>query len=706
MKKILQIWQNIKQPLDIWFFFLFIFTFSLSIRKVILYFPLQGTFNEWTGIYIYISDVFLLLVLITWLYNIVSHNYSLLSSVRLWTTWSQHNLSTMSRCFLSRYYLSVPLFLVIWSFLSISWSGNQTIAFFRSLKLLELYLLFLYVSLRFVPSMFHACPVICSTLVPLDRFVPRGTNLNFTGWNKFYGVEQNTLPPYQGEGGRRPDEVINVPRGTIINFTSWNILTGIIIFVAFVNSLVAIVQIWIQKSVGLGFLRESIISPDTPGVAKVMFHGEHYIRAYGLFPHPNILGGFLLMSIVLTLLWVKMFHVEQKQPSTQQRENSATTMSRPNSICGASRLSMFHVEHYSVLRCRTFQFAIYALLAIQLLALTLTFSKSAALGLVVSLIYLYHPHVRRMFHPVKSLIVSHETIKLHGVNVKQNTYASFQRENCQNPGETKNIPFKTIHQIVSSTLAPLNVPRGTFVTGWNNSKWRIATLAILIVLALALIFYQDLERNLNQSFDERLAYLNVSRGTILANPILGAGIGQFVGEMLKYSSTPLEPWQFQPVHNVFLLIWSELGLIGLALFIFFLYNVFQPINNKIVPPRKNLNCSTPAPLNVSCETFFTGWNNLNQRGKRETYSNDKPNNITVPRLSREMFHAEHFLRDETINNILTTYHKYLQSIIIGFIFIMLWDHYNFDIQQGEAAMWIVFGLAAGISSVAGKNIDN
>ena len=53
---------------------------------------------------------------------------------------------------------------------------------------------------------------------------------------------------------------------------------------------------------GLLWLKESIISPNIPGVAKLIFNGHVYIRSYGLFPHPNILGGFLVFSIISTLL--------------------------------------------------------------------------------------------------------------------------------------------------------------------------------------------------------------------------------------------------------------------------------------------------------------------------------------------------------------------------------------------------------------------
>ena len=68
---------------------------------------------------------------------------------------------------------------------------------------------------------------------------------------------------------------------------------------------------------------------------------------------------------------------------------------------------------------------------------------------------------------------------------------------------------------------------------------------------------------------ERNLYSIVSRETILAHPTTGIGIGQFVlNEHQKYPN--LEYWQYQPVHNSYLLIFSELGSVGLILVLSFL----------------------------------------------------------------------------------------------------------------------------------------
>ncbi len=68
-----------------------------------------------------------------------------------------------------------------------------------------------------------------------------------------------------------------------------------------IQSLIATVQFYTQKSIGMYLLGESHLNPDTLGVAKIVSHGTKLIRGYGTFPHPNLLSAFLVTSILLNL---------------------------------------------------------------------------------------------------------------------------------------------------------------------------------------------------------------------------------------------------------------------------------------------------------------------------------------------------------------------------------------------------------------------
>lgn len=103
-------------------------------------------------------------------------------------------------------------------------------------------------------------------------------------------------------------------------------------------------------------------------------------------------------------------------------------------------------------------------------------------------------------------------------------------------------------------------------------KRNFILLIFLTVFVLSILF---VSRHLlpsvfsTQSLMERNTYLEVSREIISKHPLLGSGIGQFVYVEYQQNNS-LQGWQYQPVHNLYLLVTSELGLIGLATFIFIL----------------------------------------------------------------------------------------------------------------------------------------
>lgn len=450
--------KSLHNNLHLWLFQCFLISFPLSIRKVLYFYPINGHFNEYTGTYIYLSDVFLILTIIAWIFNILEHRKDF-SSI--------NNLLPPLRRF-----LILLLILTLWSLFSILWSSNPAVALFRAFKLIEWLLLITYL-------------------------------------------------------------LGNVSRGT---FIKQGVIT--IIFLGTIESLLGISQFVFQHSIGLTWLRESVISPIIPGVAKIVFDGEKYIRAYGTFPHPNVFAGFLSLSGLL-------------------------------SIIGLFKETF----NFSLNKSKWLKVA----LAVQTSALILTFSKSAILGLLLATIIIFHK------------------------------------------------------QLISKTALLLNsariVPRGTtYFKQLSKILTKIAILIIAVALLLVLSKF-DLKTSIIQPLSERVTYINVSRGTILTNPTIGIGIGQFVASMDAYSQKTLLAWEYQPVHNVFLLIWSELGIIGLSLFLTLIYGSFL--------------------------TIFT------------------ENNI-VPR-----------------GTIITSI---IKVALISQMLILLFDHYHWDIQQGQIVFWLIITM--------------
>ena len=162
-------WNNFKVQPDSWFFYAFILTFTLSIRKILIFYPLAGDYNEYASISLYLSDIFLFLTFLSWII-ILRNKYSILSiyKSKLSTLFTQDNLL-----------ITIPGLLILWFLISITWSNNWQIGLFRSIKLFEFYLLYLYLVYKIISSpttkLFH--PDDQNVPSQLLRIVPRGTFL-------------------------------------------------------------------------------------------------------------------------------------------------------------------------------------------------------------------------------------------------------------------------------------------------------------------------------------------------------------------------------------------------------------------------------------------------------------------------------------------------------------------------------------------------
>lgn len=445
--------------LEIWFFYGFLLSFTLSIRKVLFFYPINGKFNEYAGVYFYLSDIFLILILGSWIISIL-YNKLLLKS--------RYKLNIL--LYLKQKVIIIPLFIAIFSFISVLWSDIWQVSLFRSMKLLEFFFLYLW-------AIFRLTPVIkCST------------------WN----IVQEKCKIYL--------------KRIIIIF----------IILALIQSIIGIWQFIVQKSVGLTWLKESIILEEIPGVAKIVLDGERYIRSYGLFPHPNILGGFLVISILITINYLRIVFPKERDILTKGSLWTNTNVpsqhkcSTWNILWGKRGTSVENSRKFIKYIRRRFvdmvsgQFGYYLILGFQILALILTFSKSAWIGLIISLLYFW----------------------------------------------TK------------------NVPRGT-LKGTLTRKIKYFALFGGIIILLFFILKPDRYSFLGKSVIDRIFYINVSRGTFINNPILGVGSGNFVLSLNNLKV--IENWQFQPVHNVFLLILNELGIIGLLSFLWFIWEIIKNV---------------------------------------------------------------------------------------------------------------------------------
>ena len=249
-----------------------------------------------------------------------------------------------------------------------------------------------------------------------------------------------------------------------------------VVLSGFFQSIIAVTQIFYQRSLDLKILGESFLRPNFSGVAVVPVLGEKFLRAYGTLPHPNLLAIFLVWTIFLAIFLYLSSHSYQSKVGPW--------------------------------------LSISIIYPVSLLALLLTFSRTViGISFLVSIIYF--------------LIV------LRNSSLKKNLY--FLR-------------FKIIRLFSISGLVLI-----VFVT--------LFTPQVISRLQISLD---------DQAVQERGFYNSVGMEVITGQAWLGVGMGNFVS-WFQNNNRGLSSWVYQPIHNIYLLIASEIGLIGLILFLSFLF---------------------------------------------------------------------------------------------------------------------------------------
>jgi O-antigen ligase len=214
---------------------------------------------------------------------------------------------------------------------------------------------------------------------------------------------------------------------------------------------IGVLQVLRGTSLGLSFLGESQVVAGMRGSSFVDLGGRTFLRAYGTFPHPNVLAGFLILGMLIGVL-----------------------CSKRSAGLGVS------------------------LVIVSLGILILTFSRVVFLVAVIILFLLFLRSISRA--KVKEFSVS---------------------------------PL-------------LFLERFTNLLGGGDRSW-----------------------------SERVDLLKASIEVIKENFFLGTGLGNFVRAMEDYVPRSSEGLLIlQPVHNVFLLLFSELGVFGFFSFFYILVRLF------------------------------------------------------------------------------------------------------------------------------------
>ncbi len=303
---------------------------------------------------------------------------------------------------------------ILWSFFSIFWSPDKTLAFYFSLKLL-------------------------------------------LGAGLFFALQEIKI--------------------------NWRKFTEVFLSAAVLQSALAISQFTFQRSFSNKWLGMSNYDSWRGGISVLENEGGRWLRAYGSFPHPNILGGYLALAFIVGLYFL-----------LNSYKNNAVNLNQITILSG---------------------------LLIIFLGILLTFSRSAWLALVVGIIFLSVFAWRKGAHSKNRWLLKKVFIQL-------------------------GLIFGLAGIVFTSCLG-YNFFLNRFNTG---------------------------ERLEKKSINDRSLYFKQAEKIIKENFWLGTGAGNYTLTVFQKDKIKKPIWQYQPVHNVFMLVWAELGITGLILFLAILIKIF------------------------------------------------------------------------------------------------------------------------------------
>ena len=148
----------------------------------------------------------------------------------------------------------------------------------------------------------------------------------------------------------------------------------------------------------------------------------------------------------------------------------------------------------------------------------------------------------------------------------------------------KSIRFITVFLIILATILTFSktsiflLALVFFILFIKKSK----TLLLLIFIITVSIYTLFFAQNYIDSLAERLTLFGASINVILKNPLFGIGSNNFIKAMSTQNIISVGFVRLlQPVHNVFLLIFAENGIFGLALFLIILFHTSKFVKTPV-----------------------------------------------------------------------------------------------------------------------------
>ena len=348
-----------------------------------------------------------------------------------------------------------------------------------------------------------------------------------------------------------------------LNETRWyNKIFWLILGISLFEAIVGIWQYFSQKSIGLKLLGEEFIRPYLQGIAKFkMADGQLWLfdkifnvsretifvmRPYGTFPHPNVFGAFMFFSSIVTYY---LYYSVSRKTNTYQSNNKL-----------------------SVSRETLWKTLLLIALFIQIFAVFISFSRVAIaawlLATIIWFVLISFPGNKGLS---ERLFDMKQKIKRKAIQfLLAKTFRLFSLS-----------PALIFNRSVSTDV--IDQVDNNLLKKRQTLKMLAFSIIFSVVLIGGLFYPQFLERGGVVSYGttneeavaDRLLYQNIAVEIIKQKPLLGVGYQNFVLAMDDFSPKQLKPYQYQPVHNIYLLVGAETGLLGLSVFLMFIFLILK-----------------------------------------------------------------------------------------------------------------------------------
>jgi len=114
---------------------------------------------------------------------------------------------------------------------------------------------------------------------------------------------------------------------------------------------------------------------------------------------------------------------------------------------------------------------------------------------------------------------------------------------------------------------------------WVLGRYVAVLFFSLVLVTISFFPYQELFRTRamsigrleQKSLTERQEYLGQAQNIIKDNWLFGVGLGNYTVALEAKDNSQKPAWDYQPVHDYFLLLWAETGIFSVLFFLGFLF---------------------------------------------------------------------------------------------------------------------------------------